>query len=132
MEPYNFDNELKFLVYKLIMELKQMFGIFCNPTFTANLRLEPSIQQTFDILQQKHVQKVKKSHKRDSVYSLRVYTALPKEIKFTPFLLEKLAERFGQAFCLKLIDCLPIFLELSDYLLDFSYVIDEISYDTLS
>lgn len=58
--------------------------------------------------------------------SLRVYTTQPKEIKFNEFMLEKIAERFGPLIVNHLEISLKIYLDLSNYLIDFSYVIEEL------
>lgn len=74
----------------------------------------------------------KRRYNSDQVYSLRVYTQVPKEIKFTPFLLEKLAERYGQAICHSIETSLTLFLKLSEFLLEYSFALDELSFDSLS
>lgn len=57
---------------------------------------------------------------------MRVYTTQPKEIKFNDFMLEKIAERFGVMIVDHLEISLKVYLELTNYLIDFSYVIEEL------
>lgn len=76
-----------------------------------------------------------KEKKKDIMYfthSLRVYTDLPREIKFTSFLLDRLAEKLGQKICSKIQESLDLYLFLCEYLNSFGFVIDEMTFESLS
>ena len=51
---------------------------------------------------------------------------------FSDYLFEKLAKTFGASIVQSIYDLLPFYSELSEHLSDFTLLIDDIDYETLS
>ena len=130
-----YEGIIKFMVYKLTHELASLLSLFSHKRFAKHLRVPVETKEfirnyVMDFTELREKQSSFKIPQLGTI--IRIYTTCPKEINLTEYLMQKLAEDKGMQILALLKEAMRLYLVLSDFLMDFSYVIDELDYLSLA
>ena len=133
IQEYQYEKELKFIVFNLAMELKCFFIIFCSKEFMKHLQPNENLTRVYEKIREQqrrfndYQENNNNSNNENEEKTLRIFQSQTKEIKFTPYFLQKMGEKHGVKI-LKIISLsLDIYIGLLDYIIDIGYVIQDIN-----
>ncbi|CDW82865.1 protein kinase superfamily protein [Stylonychia lemnae] len=128
---YLYEKQLKYLLFNLAMELRMFLIAFCSEEFLKDhnneiyMKYAKKIKQMWDKYDSQD-QNIEQN--MESRHSLKIYQSQVREIKLTPYFLEKVYEKHG----VKIIKMMQIsmdkdiYVELLDFIIDIGYIIETI------